>query len=290
MLPKPSWLRIKASNCASYENTHKLLRSLECTTVCEAAACPNARECWAKSHAAFMILGDVCTRRCKFCNVKKGAPGGIVDSTEPAKIAQAVAKLKLKHVVITSVTRDDLPDGGAEQFVKCIEQIRAINKQVVIEILTPDFRKKLGAVEKIVAALPDVFNHNLEIVPRLYKAIRPVATYEGSLALLRQVKGLNASIFTKSGLMLGLGETIDEVLQVMDDMRSAGIDFLVLGQYLQPSKKHAPVVRYVHPDEFNFLAEQAKEKGFLMVSASPFARSSFHAHEDFEKLRRTASE
>ena len=197
MLPKPGWLRIKPSNCAKYENTHKLLQSLKCTTVCEAAACPNARECWAKSHAAFMILGDICTRRCKFCNVKKGSPYGQIDPDEPRKIANAVAKLQLKHVVITSVTRDDLPDGGAQQFVKCIEQIRTMNEQIVMEVLTPDFFKKSGAVELIVKARPDVFNHNLEVVPRLHKSLRPIASYERSLALLKHVKNLNASIFTK---------------------------------------------------------------------------------------------
>jgi lipoic acid synthetase len=284
-LPKPPWLKIKASNYTDYAQTRAILDEFNCTTICEEAACPNARECWSKSHAAFMILGDVCTRRCPFCNVQKGSPRGKVDITEPMRLASAVAKMKLKHVVITSVTRDDLQDGGADQFAKCIEKIREQDAEVVIEVLTPDFFAKDGALEGVLAARPDVFNHNLEVVPRLYRKIRPGANYKRSLELLARAKKLIPSLFTKSGLMLGLGEEKDEVLQVMDDMRSYDIDFLVLGQYLQPSNSHAEVVRYVHPDEFAEFEAKAKEKGFSMVSASPFARSSFHADTDFAALR-----
>jgi lipoic acid synthetase len=284
-LPKPDWLKIKASNSSSYAKTTEILKSLDCTTICEEAACPNARECWSKSHAAFMILGEVCTRRCPFCNVQKGSPRGKIDPTEPTRLASAVAQLKLKHVVITSVTRDDLPDGGAEQFAKCIEKIRENDKEIVIEVLTPDFFMKNTALEIVLKARPDVYNHNLEVVPRLYKKIRPGTNYKRSLELLERAKKLNPHLFTKSGLMLGLGEEKEEVLQVMEDMRAHNIDFLVLGQYLQPSSEHAEVVRYVHPDEFAEFETQARSKGFSMVSASPFARSSFHADTDFAMLR-----
>lgn len=282
---KPSWLKIKASSSAAYENTKRILRSLSCKTVCEEAACPNARECWAEAHAAFMILGDICTRRCTFCNVNKGSPGGVIDHTEPERLANAVDQLNLRHVVITSVTRDDLPDGGAQQFVRCIDQIRMLNSKIIVEVLTPDFFNKPGAIEMLIDGKPDIFNHNLEVVPRLYPTIVPGSkSYKRSMALLARVKELDPTLFTKSGLMLGLGETTEEVLGAMDDMRSVGVDFVVLGQYLQPSTAHAEPLRYLTPEEFDEFAEHARKKGFSMVSSSPFARSSFHAYEDFEML------
>jgi len=280
---KPDWLRVKAPTSVSCQSTQGILRESKLCTVCEAAACPNVGKCWGQKHAAFMILGDTCTRNCRFCNVKKGVPC-IVDPDEPNRLAVAVAKLELKHVVITSVTRDDLDDGGAGQFVKCIEKIRATSPETSIEILTPDFLRKKNVIKKIVRAEPDVFNHNIEVVPRLYRSIRPGANYFHSLNLLRQVKEFDPSIFTKSGLMLGLGEKEEEVLQVMDDMRAALVDFIVIGQYLQPSKQHAKLIRYVPPVEFDSYAGYAKAKGFSMVSSEPLARSSFHADEDFKKL------
>ena len=281
---KPEWLRVKAPTSIDYRGTSEILHKLNLHTICEEAACPNVGKCWGQKHAAFLILGDVCTRYCRFCNVKKGTPCS-VDLREPGRLAAAVAKLGLKHVVITSVTRDDLENGGAEQFVRCIKAIRASSPKTSIEILTPDFLNKPKAVKMIVDAKPDVFNHNMEVVPRLYKSIRLGANYFNSLNLLKEVKTLDPSIFTKSGLMLGLGEEKGEVLQVMDDMRAALVDFIVIGQYLQPSKRHAKLLRYVSPDEFRSYARYAKSKGFSMVSSEPLARSSFHADEDFERLR-----
>ena len=281
---KPDWLRVKSPTSATFKRTQDILRRLKLNTICEEAACPNIGKCWEQKHAAFLILGDTCTRHCTFCNVKKGIPCSI-DLTEPSRLAAAIAKLGLKHVVITSVTRDDLDDGGAGQFVRCIEEIRRTSPQTSIEILTPDFLKKPKATGMIVQAHPDVFNHNIETVPRLYKSIRLGANYFHSLNLLRQVKEFKPAIFTKSGLMLGLGEIKEEVVQVMDDMRAASVDFIVIGQYLQPSKRHAKLVRYISPDEFKSYGDYAKKKGFLMVSAMPLARSSFHADEDFKKLQ-----
>ena len=287
---KPAWIRVKAPTSEAYHDTRRLLREKRLHTVCEEAACPNIGECWEKKHATFMIMGDTCTRACAFCNVKTGRPLA-VDPLEPAHLAEVVATMALAHVVITSVDRDDLPDGGAFQFVRCIEAIRAASPATTIEILTPDFLRKPGAVARIVAARPDVYNHNLETVPRLYRTVRPGARYFHSLRLLQQVKELDSSLFTKSGIMVGLGEEKREVLQVMDDMRSAGIDFLTVGQYLQPTPRHHKVIRFVEPDEFGSLARAARAKGFLMVSASPLTRSSYHAGSDFERLReaRTAS-
>jgi lipoyl synthase len=281
---KPNWLRVKSTVSAACQGTQDILRQLNLCTVCEEAACPNVGKCWGQRHAAFMILGDTCTRSCRFCNIKTGVPC-TVDPEEPNRLAVAVAKLGLKHVVITSVTRDDLDDGGAGQFVKCIEEIRSNSPNTSIEILTPDFLRKPNAIKTIVQAEPDVFNHNIEVVPRLYRSIRLGGNYFHSLNLLRQVKELEPSIFTKSGLMLGLGEKKEEVLQVMDDMRAALIDFIVIGQYLQPSKQHARLIRYIPPAEFDSYAAYAKAKGFLMVSSEPLARSSFHADKDFKKLR-----
>jgi lipoic acid synthetase len=265
--------------------TQEIVRRKRLHTVCEEAACPNLGECWAKRHATVMILGDTCTRACAFCNVKTGRPDG-VDEDEPRHVAEAVAELGLRHVVVTSVDRDDLPDGGASQFVRTIEALRSESPDSTVEILTPDFRNKDGAVESIVAAGPDVYNHNLETVPRLYRKIRPGANYRHSLDLLARVKQLDPEIFTKSGIMLGLGESLAEVEEVMDDMRASGIDFLTVGQYLRPTPRHASVERYWTPDEFAALARTAEQKGFEMVSCSPMTRSSYHADEDFEELRR----
>jgi lipoic acid synthetase len=281
---KPAWIRVKAPTSETYHETRRLLREKRLHTVCEEAACPNIGECWAQKHATVMILGDTCTRACAFCNVKTGTPL-TVDPHEPAHLAEVVATMGLAHVVITSVDRDDLPDGGAFQFVRCIEAIRTASPATTIEILTPDFLRKPGSVEKIVAARPDVYNHNLETVPRLYRTVRPGARYFHSLRLLQQVKELDPSLFTKSGIMVGLGEEKREILQVMDDMRSAGIDFLTIGQYLQPSPRHHKVLRFVEPAEFESYARAARAKGFQMVSASPLTRSSYHAGSDFERLR-----
>jgi lipoic acid synthetase len=281
---KPAWIRVKAPTSPEYHATRKLMRRLKLTTVCEEAACPNIGECWAKKHATMMILGSVCTRACAFCNVRTGIPDTL-DPHEPEHVARAVAELGLEHVVITSVDRDDLDDGGAGQFVRVIECTREAAPKATIEVLTPDFLKKEGAVEAVVAARPDVYNHNLETVPRLYPSIRPGARYFASLQLLARVKTLDPSIFTKSGMMVGLGESREEVHQVMDDLRAADVDFLTIGQYLQPTPKHAPVDRFVTPDEFEAYAAMAAGKGFLLVSASPLTRSSYFAGDDFRRLR-----
>ena len=282
---KPDWIRVKAPTSRGYGETRQLMRDLSLNTVCEEAACPNIGECWTKKHATVMILGDVCTRACAFCNVKTGMPRA-VDPLEPEHVATAAAKLGLEHIVITSVDRDDLPDGGAGQFVKVIEALRRNTPQTTIEILTPDFRGKMhAAVEAIVTAGPDVYNHNLETVPRLYPTIRPGARYYASLRLLEEVKRHNPLIFTKSGIMLGLGEERLEVHQVMDDMRSAGIDFLTMGQYLQPTPKHAKVVDFVTPQAFDAYGAIARAKGFLQVASSPLTRSSYHAGDDFRQMR-----
>lgn len=282
---KPDWLRVKAPTSVGFAETRKLMRRLNLNTVCEEAACPNIGECWTQKHATVMILGDTCTRACAFCNVKTGMPRP-VDPLEPEHVAVAAGELGLEHIVITSVDRDDLPDGGAQQFVKVIEALRKNAPQTTIEILTPDFRNKADhAMEAIVEARPDVFNHNLETVPRLYPTIRPGARYYHSLRLLERVKQRDPSIFTKSGMMMGLGEGRLEVHQVMDDMRSAGIDFLTLGQYLQPTPRHAKVVDFVTPKQFASYGDIARAKGFLLVSSTPLTRSSYHAGEDFARLR-----
>jgi lipoic acid synthetase len=282
---KPDWIRVKAPTSPGYHETRKLMRSLGLNTVCEEAACPNIGECWTKKHATVMILGDTCTRACAFCNVKTGMPGA-VDPLEPEHVAVAAAELGLEHIVVTSVDRDDLADGGASQFVKVIEALRKRAPGTTIEILTPDFRNKGEApVEAIVAAGPDVFNHNLETVPRLYPTIRPGARYYASLRLLESVKRQAPDIFTKSGLMVGLGEQRLEVHQVMDDMRSAGIDFLTMGQYLQPTPRHAKVEEFVSPKAFDAYAAIARAKGFLLVAASPLTRSSYHAGDDFRAMQ-----
>ncbi|MEJ1995380.1 MAG: lipoyl synthase [Limibacillus sp.] len=282
---KPEWIRVKAPVSREYHETRQIVRDHKLHTVCEEAACPNIGECWAKRHATMMIMGEICTRACSFCNVSTGKPGAL-DPFEPTNVAQAVNKLGLKHVVITSVDRDDLDDGGAEHFAQTIRAIREASPETTIEILTPDFLRKDGALEIVVAAKPDVFNHNLETVPRLYGPVRPGARYFHSLRLLDEVKEIDPTIFTKSGIMVGLGESKDEVLQVMDDLRSAEVDFLTIGQYLQPTPKHIAVDRFVTPDEFKAYERQAYNKGFLMVSASPLTRSSYHADEDFEQMRR----
>ncbi|HYC04813.1 MAG TPA: lipoyl synthase [Azospirillaceae bacterium] len=281
---KPDWLRVKAPTSPEYMETRNLMRGLKLNTVCEEAACPNIGECWKKKHATFMILGAVCTRACAFCNVATGRPD-LLDPHEPDNVAEAVGSLNLEHVVITSVDRDDLPDGGAEHFARTIRAIRKAAPNTTIEVLTPDFMKKQGAVEIVVEARPDVFNHNLETVPRLYPGIRPGARYFTSLQLLSRVKELDPTMFTKSGIMVGLGETKEEVMQVMDDMRAADVDFMTIGQYLAPTPKHAPVDRFVTPDEFASYSTVARGKGFLMVSSSPLTRSSHHAGDDFRKLR-----
>ena len=284
VLRKPAWIRVKAPTSKGYAETRKIVHDKGLVTVCEEAACPNIGECWEKAHATFMILGDTCTRACSFCNVKTGMPGP-VDHAEAAKIGDAVHEMKLQHVVITSVDRDDLSDGGADHFVNVIKAIRERSPKTTIEILTPDFLRKEGAAETVIDAKPDVFNHNLETVPRLYLKIRPGARYFHSLRLLERVKERDPEQFTKSGLMVGLGETKEEVMQVMDDMRSAGIDFLTIGQYLQPTRKHAAVERFVMPEEFKAYETIARAKGFLLVSASPLTRSSYHADADFAKLQ-----
>ncbi len=284
LLPKPDWIRVRAPGPGAFSETARLVRAGGLHTVCEEASCPNIGECWAQKHATFLIMGDTCTRACSFCNVKTGLPGAL-DADEPQKVAEATASLGLKHVVVTSVDRDDLADGGADHFAKVIRAIRVATPETTIEVLTPDFLRKDGALEVVVDAAPDVFNHNLETVPSLYLPVRPGARYFHSLRLLQQVKELNPRMFTKSGIMVGLGEERNEVLQVMDDLRSAEVDFITIGQYLQPSRKHHPVARYVTPDEFENFAAIARAKGFLMVTSSPLTRSSHHAGEDFEKLR-----
>ena len=281
---KPDWIRVRAPISKEYQNTKSLIDSLKLNTVCQEAACPNIGECWEKKHVTVMILGSVCTRACAFCNIETGKPD-LLDPHEPERLAIAVGKLSLEHVVITSVDRDDLSDGGAGHFAECIKAIRNSAPNTTIEILTPDFLKKDGALETVVEARPDVYNHNIETVPSLYKTIRPGARYFHSLNLLHNVKKLDPQIFTKSGIMVGLGETNNEVLQVMDDLRAADVDFITIGQYLQPTKKHAIVDRFVTPEEFNYLERVAKTKGFLMVSASPLTRSSYHAGDDFKKMR-----
>ncbi len=281
---KPAWIRVKAPTHPVYHETRALLRDHRLTTVCEEAACPNVGECWSQRHATMMILGEVCTRACAFCNVATGLPGA-VDADEPARVADAVAKLGLRHVVITSVDRDDLADGGAAHFAAVIAALREAAPDTTIEVLTPDFLRKPGAAEVVAAARPDVFNHNLETVPRLYPTIRPGARYYQSLRLLDRMKTLAPGVFTKSGLMVGLGETRAEILQVMDDLRVAEVDFLTIGQYLQPTAKHAAVDRFVPPEEFADYAALARARGFLLVSATPLTRSSYHADADFAALR-----
>ena len=284
VLPKPDWIRVKAPVSAGYFATQKLMRENAVHTVCEEAGCPNIGECWEKKHATFMIMGDTCTRACAFCNVKTGLPGAL-DPDEPVRVAEATAKLGLAHIVVTSVDRDDLADGGAQHFADTIRAIRARCPQTTIEVLTPDFLRKDGALEPVVEARPDVFNHNLETVPSLYLTVRPGARYFHSLRLLQRVKEIDPTMFTKSGIMVGLGEERNEVLQVMDDLRSAQVDFLTIGQYLQPTRKHHEVKRFVPPDEFKSLEAIAYSKGFLMVAASPLTRSSHHAGEDFARLK-----
>ena len=281
---KPSWIRSKLSNSKEFFLTKTIVNQGNLVTVCQEANCPNITECWSKRHATFMIMGDTCTRACAFCDVKTGKPENL-DPFEPLKIANAVHKLNLRHVVITSVDRDDLSDGGSNHFKETIEITRKKNPETTIEVLTPDFLRKGDAYKKVLEANPDVFNHNIETVPSLYLKVRPGARYFSSLELLKNAKQYNKNVFTKSGLMVGLGEKKEEILQVMDDLRSADVDFITIGQYLQPSKKHHPLERYYHPDEFNELEIIAKSKGFLLVSSSPLTRSSYHADEDFAKLK-----
>src|SRR5690242_16268245 len=281
---KPPWIRVRAPGSPVFAETLSLVRQLKLTTVCEEAGCPNIGECWDKRHATFMIMGETCTRACAFCNVATGLPGPL-DEDEPERVGDAVAKLGLSHVVVTSVDRDDLADGGARHFARTIAAIRHAAPQATVEVLTPDFLRKDGALETVVAARPDVFNHNLETVPSRYLSVRPGARYFHSIRLLQRVKEMDPTIFTKSGIMVGLGEERNEVLQVMDDLRSADVDFLTVGQYLQPTRKHHAVMRYIPPDEFAGLEKVAYTKGFLMVSASPLTRSSHHAGEDFAKLK-----
>ena len=283
ILRKPDWIRVKAPTSKGYQETKAILNQKKLHTVCEEASCPNIGECWEQKHATVMILGSVCTRACSFCNIETGKPDQ-VNPHEPENVGDIAKFSGLKHIVITSVDRDDLFDGGADQFVKTIEAVRRKAPNTTIEILTPDFLKKEGALEKVVLAKPDVFNHNIETTPSLYTTIRPGARYFHSLWLLKRVKELNPLIFTKSGLMVGLGETKEQILQVMDDMRCADIDFITIGQYLRPTLRHAPVERYVHPDEFEFYKKMAYNKGFLMASSSPLTRSSYHAGDDFAKM------
>jgi lipoic acid synthetase len=284
VLHKPDWIRVKAPVSAGYNATRQIVKENGLHTVCEEAGCPNIGECWEKKHATFMIMGDTCTRACAFCNVKTGLPGAL-DPAEPEHVAEATAKLGLAHIVITSVDRDDLADGGAAHFAAVIRAIRERCDKTTIEVLTPDFQRKDGAVETVVAAQPDVFNHNLETVPSKYLTVRPGARYFGSIRLLQRVKEIDPNMFTKSGIMVGLGEERNEILQVMDDLRAADVDFLTIGQYLQPSRKHHPVMRFLPPDEFKSLETIAYAKGFSLVSASPLTRSSHHAGEDFARLK-----
>jgi len=282
---KPNWIRTRILDSQNYFKTKEIINTKKLHTVCQEASCPNISECWSKKHATFMIMGDTCTRACAFCNVKTGKPTHL-DPLEPTKIAQATKELDLKHVVITSVDRDDLKDGGAEHFSKIILETRKMNNRTTIEVLTPDFFRKGKSYQKVVNANPDVFNHNIETVPSLYLKVRPGSRYFASVNLLKSVKEINKTIFTKSGIMLGLGETRDEVLQVMDDLLAANVDFLTIGQYLQPTVKHFPLDRYVHPDEFAELKLIALSKGFLIVASSPLTRSSYHADEDFSKMKK----
>ena len=283
-LPKPAWLRVRAPGSPGYDETARIVREHGLSTVCREAACPNIGECWSKKHATMMIMGEICTRACAFCNVATGRPLAL-DPTEPQRVAGAVAKLGLEHVVITSVDRDDLADGGGNHFAAVIRATRTANPSTTIEVLTPDFLRKNGGLEAVIAARPDVFNHNLETVPGRYLAIRPGARYFHSVRLLQRAKELDPAVFTKSGLMVGLGETREEIMQVMDDLRSADVDFLTIGQYLAPTPKHAPVARFVEPAEFDELARIGAAKGFLLVAASPLTRSSYHAGDDFNRLR-----
>ena len=283
-LKKPDWIRVKAPVSRGYGETRAIVRANGLHTVCEEAGCPNIGECWDKKHATFMLMGDICTRACAFCNVKTGLPGPL-DGAEPGRVAEATAKLGLKHVVVTSVDRDDLDDGGAAHFAAVIRAIRARCPITTIEVLTPDFLRKEGAVETVAAARPDVFNHNLETVPSKYLTVRPGARYFASIRLLQRIKELDPAMFSKSGIMVGLGEERNEILQLMDDLRAADVDFLTIGQYLQPTRKHHPVVRFVPPEEFKAYETIAYAKGFLMVSSSPLTRSSHHAGEDFARLK-----
>jgi len=284
VLRKPDWIRVKAPTSREYGESRRLMRDNNLHTVCEEAACPNIGECWSARHATVMILGDICTRACAFCNVATGKPGAI-DLDEPENLAASAREMGMRHMVITSVDRDDLADGGAGQFVRCIEALREATPETTIEVLTPDFRDKEGALEAVVAAQPDVFNHNLETVPRLYPSIRPGARYFHSLKILSQAKAIEPTLFTKSGIMVGLGETREEILQVMDDLRSADVDFLTIGQYLAPTPRHAPIDRFLTPDEFAEFKRIGEAKGFLLVTSSPLTRSSYHADKDFEALR-----
>ena len=281
---RPNWLRVKAPIGEAFDETRSLMRELNLVTVCEEAACPNIGECWSKKHATMMILGSICTRACSFCNIATGKPD-LLDPHEPEHVAQAVAKLNLNHVVITSVDRDDLEDGGASHFAQTIIAIRSISPSTTIEILTPDFLRKPGAIEIVIKAKPDVFNHNMETVPRLYRTIRPGARFQHSLSLLAEVKKIDPMIFTKSGIMVGLGETNDEVASIMDDLRDADVDFMTIGQYLQPTPKHAPVDRFVTPNLFSYFEGLGRKKGFLMVASTPLTRSSYHADADFLELK-----
>jgi lipoic acid synthetase len=284
VLPKPSWIRVRAPGAHQFDATREVLRAHRLTTVCEEAACPNIGECWAKRHATFMLMGEICTRACAFCNVATGKPGAL-DHGEPMRVAQAVTALGLSHVVVTSVDRDDLADGGAAHFAATIAAIRTARPTTSIEVLTPDFLRKEGALEIVLDAAPDVFNHNVETVPSLYRRIRPGADYRHSLRLLARAKALSPTVFTKSGMMVGLGETREEVVAVMDDLRAAQVDFLTIGQYLQPTRKHAAIDRFVTPEEFQSYRRIAEQKGFLLVAASPLTRSSYHAAEDFARLK-----
>jgi len=284
VLPKPAWIRVRAPIAHAFDETRAVLRAHRLHTVCEEASCPNIGECWEKRHATVMIMGDVCTRACAFCNVATGKPGAL-DPDEPHRVGDAIAALALTHVVVTSVDRDDLADGGAAHFAKTIAALRQSAPGTTVEVLTPDFMRKEGALRIVIEARPDVFNHNVETVPSLYRRIRPGADYRHSLALLAEAKRLDPSLFTKSGIMVGLGETADEVACVMDDLRAADVDFLTIGQYLQPTRKHAAIDRFVTPDEFQAYQRLAEEKGFLLVASSPLTRSSYHAAEDFERLQ-----
>lgn len=284
ILKKPEWIRVKAPVSKGYQETREIVRSNKLVTVCEEAGCPNIGECWDKKHATFMIMGEICTRACAFCNVATGIPNAL-DKNEPENVAKAVKQMGLNHVVITSVDRDDLPDGGAQHFADVIHAIRETTPQTTIEILTPDFLRKEGALEIVVKARPDVFNHNLETVPSKYLKVRPGARYFHSIRLLQRVKELDPTIFTKSGIMVGLGEERNEILQLMDDLRSADVDFMTIGQYLQPTRKHHPVIRFVTPDEFKSFETIGRTKGFLLVASSPLTRSSHHAGDDFAKLK-----
>ena len=283
-IKKPDWIRVKAPISNGYLATKNLINKAKLNTVCQSASCPNIGECWDKGHATVMILGDVCTRKCGFCNIKSGNPNA-VDVLEPKRLAIAISKLNLKHVVITSVDRDDLIDGGALQFVNSINEIRKISSRTTIEVLTPDFQRKIGALEKVINAKPDVFNHNLETVSRLYKKVRRGANYEHSLSILKLAKEIDPLVFTKSGIMVGLGETLKEIESLLCDLRKSSVDFVTIGQYMQPTKKHLPVIEYLTPKNFNYLEKLAYRMGFLLVSSSPLTRSSYHADDDFKKLK-----